>query len=1043
MHRLAIPLVLVPALLAGCATNRPKATSGTLADLRKVSPDLQEATIDQGLDQAIQGYRRFLAEAPQTAMTPEAMRRLADLEIEKQFGVRGDDQKPQEMAAPEPAQVAERAAAATPRPDTAVAAARTRESEQAFEQRATAESALPANGAAGATPAHALPVDAHAAGALEAIGLYERLLKEYPAYEHNDEVLYQMARAYAELGRTDEAMQTMERLIKANPQSVHFDEAEFRRGEYLFTRRKYHEAESAYSSIIDLGSGSSYYELALYKLGWTLYKEEDYEEALHRYIALLDYKVQTGYDFDGKHEEDDERRVADTFRVISLSFSNLGGSDAVREYFTSFGNRPYEERVYSNLGDHYLEKLRYDDAAKTFKAFVTLYPFHRAAPQFSMRVIDTFTQGGFPKLVLESKREFASRYGLQSEYWQHFKPEESPDVLAYLKENLKDLATHYHAEYQNAEKADEKPANYREALQWYGKYLESFPTDTDAPSMNYRYADLLLEHEDFGEAAKQYEHTAYGYPPHDQSAAAGYAAIYAYREQLKAAGADAQDAVKHDVVASSLKFADSFPQDEHAAPVLGAAADDLYEMKDYQTAIETAQRLIDGYAGADPAIRRSAWLIVAHGSFELSKYPEAEHAYTEVLADMPQDDASRSGLVDNLAASIYKQGEQANQAQDYRAAADHFLRIRTVAPTSSICATAEYDAGAALVRLQDWKAAAEVLETFRTTYPTNDMVLEATRQIAHAYREDGQLPASDSQDETVRRDSLLVAGDLYEQSKAGDRALSVYQHYVDEFPKPVEPALEARFRIAEIHRTANETPQYLQELSEIVRIDAAAGPDRTARTRTLGGRSALVLAEQVYRDFTTVKLRQPFETSLQDKKQRMDTTIEAMDALVGYEIADVTAAATYYMAETYLDFSRSLIESERPDNLAPSELQEYDRTLEETAAPFKEKAIGLDEKNLEMLRAGVSNEWIEKSLGRLAELLPERYARGEISAGFMDSIDSYVYRLPVQPTPAPAPGAGEATPAAGDATSGAQTAPAAPPPAPSTGQGGTQHADSE
>src|SRR3989442_12138990 len=56
---------------------------------------------------------------------------------------------------------------------------------------------------------------------------------------------------------------------------------------------------------------------------------------------------------------------------------------------------------------------------------------------------------------------------------------------------------------------------------------------------------------------------------------AGYAAIYAYREQLKVADKKQQDAVKGDKVASSLKFADAFPQDEHAATGLGAAADDM------------------------------------------------------------------------------------------------------------------------------------------------------------------------------------------------------------------------------------------------------------------------------------------------------------------------------------------------------------------------------------------------------------------------------------------------------------------------------------
>src|SRR5262249_29884400 len=148
------------------------------------------------------------------------------------------------------------------------------------------------------------------------------------------------------------------------------------------------------------------------------------------------------------------------------------------------------------------------------------------------------------------------------------------------------------------------------------------------------------------------ERTAYGYTPHPQAAAAGYAAIYAYREQLKAAGKEQQDAVKRDTVASSLKFADAFPQDDHAAAVLGTAADDMYEMKDYRAAIEADQRVIDKYPGAEASIRRSAWIVVAHGSFELSEYPQAEHAYAEALKVTPEGDESRAAFVDNLAASI-------------------------------------------------------------------------------------------------------------------------------------------------------------------------------------------------------------------------------------------------------------------------------------------------------------------------------------------------------------------------------------------------------
>jgi len=91
-------------------------------------------------------------------------------------------------------------------------------------------------------------------------------------------------------------------------------------------------------------------------------------------------------------------------------------------------------------------------------------------------------------------------------------------------------------------------------------------------------------------------------------------------------------------------------------------------------------------------------------------------------------------------------------------------------------------------------------------------------------------------------------------------------------------------------------------------------------------------------------------------------------------------------------------------------LQEYERSLEEEAFPFEERAIHLHEKNLEMMRAGLFNAWIEKSLDRLAELVPGRYAKQEMSDGFLDAIDSYVYRHPVPPPSSATSDGADATP---------------------------------
>jgi hypothetical protein len=150
-----------------------------------------------------------------------------------------------------------------------------------------------------------------------------------------------------------------------------------------------------------------------------------------------------------------------------------------------------------------------------YASFVELNQFHRVAPNFSMRIVEIYAEGSFPLLVVESKKDFATRYGLQGEYWQYFDPAESPEVLGFLKTNLSDLANHYHALYQDETLEDGTLANYDEAQHWYREYLASFPADPESPSINYQLADLMLEHEDFAGAAFEYERTAYDYASHE------------------------------------------------------------------------------------------------------------------------------------------------------------------------------------------------------------------------------------------------------------------------------------------------------------------------------------------------------------------------------------------------------------------------------------------------------------------------------------------------------------------------------------------------
>jgi tetratricopeptide (TPR) repeat protein len=207
--------------------------------------------------------------------------------------------------------------------------------------------------------------------------------------------------------------------------------------------------------------------------------------------------------------------------------------------------------------------------------------------------------------------------------------------------------------------------------------------------------------------------------------------------------------------------------------------------------------------------------------------------------------------------------------------------------------------------------------------------------------------------------------------------------------------METRSKVAEMYRTRGDEARYHEHLAALVAADAAAGAERTDRTRYLAAQAGLVLAQPRYAAFNSVQLVQPFKQNLARKRELMDAALAAFEALIEYEVGEVTTAATFHMAEIYSSFSGSLLDSERPTGLSAAELAEYEDVLEEEAFPFEERAIEVHEANIElMIAAGIYNRWIEQSFARLAALVPGRYAKEEQSIGLLGAIETFTYRSP-------------------------------------------------
>lgn len=555
---------------------------------------------------------------------------------------------------------------------------------------------------------------------------------------------------------------------------------------------------------------------------------------------------------------------------------------------------------------------------------------------------------------------------------------------------MTDLSRHYHALAQK----DRKPQDYQQAAHWYRVYLGSFREDAAAPQMNFLLAELLFESGDYQQAAQEYEITAYDYADHENAAAAGYAAVLAYDKQEQQLSGSAQQAWHQQSIEHAIRFATTFPQHPQAMAVLTRSSEQLLASGDPARAIQVAQTVI-GSDQASATQQRVAWTVQAHAYFEQQDFLQAEAAYQQVRQRVSRDDKDYDNINERLAASIYKQGEAAQAAGETADAVAHFQRVGEATPTASIVATAEYDAAAGLLSLQHWSQAAAVLDRFRNSYPNDPRQGEVTRRLATAYlAEEQPLQAAreferighSHEDPTLRREALWQAAELYDGADQPNAAITAYQHYVEQFPQPVEQAVEARQRIATHYADINNLAEQQRWLSDIIKADGQAGAQRSDRTRYLAANAQLTLADHAHENYRRARLVLPLQKSLTIKKRLMESAMQQYEQAAGYQVAEVTTAATYQTAQIYAQLGVALLESQRPANLSGETLEQYNILLEEQAYPFEEQAIALHETNVKRIESGLYNVWIAKSLQQLAQLVPAQYAKLERGASYVTAL---------------------------------------------------------
>lgn len=823
-------------------------------------------------------------------------------------------------------------------------------------------------------------IDATYVARLEAtIELISTSLREYPKASKNDKLLYNLANAYDQLGKSDQSNTVLTKIVNEYPDSEYYLESQFRVAEQFFSMEKYVAAEDSYTNVITLPKNERFIEKAFLKRGWSRLKLGYYHEAVEDFLETISYH---GFS-DTANLTVSERDVFNEYiRAIGLSFSYMESLDEIVHYFKNNPDLRYTYEIYTSISDNYLKQNRYSDSASTLTHFSKHYPNSPHVPESKIKVIEGWRMAGLSQKIYDDIEFFYTAYNPDNQYWKNQNIAEEKLIIETLKEYVLLMMEHYHKKYQ----ASHSDFEFSNAEKWYTRYLNHYSTYSRKDNVHYLYAELLFEHNDLERALHHYELSAYdGHIILNKNAA--YNTILTTSRLYSTAKSNPpKEFLLNKHINYASLFSQLYPNDDRVPSVISHAAELAFKANDYSKVIELTNLIVDR---VNPAYLENSSVVRGHAYFELGQFSNAEAVYKSILSIPNPNYSVRKKIDDNLALSIYKQGEEEQQKGNGDSAIYHFTRIATVTPRSDVAAIGMNEAINIAIANDHWDTAINAIKNFQSLFPNHEFNQDLSKKLSMSYLKNGQeisaakeyeKMAKNNNDVAVKMAAQWRAAEIYESNNEPLLAIKAYQLFSETYNRPYSQYLEAMQKIVNLYESIGDTTNTEFWRYAILNADKnTSNEEKTDRTKIIASSTALNLARYELIAYKEIDLTLPLKSSLDKKRTSLQKAIKFFGQASIYGIAETSTEANYSIGEIYRLFSQALLKSARPVDLNGEELEQYNLLLEDQAFPFEDKAIEFFQANLLHLRKGIYDSWVRLSHDQLKLLFPARYQRGAIT----------------------------------------------------------------
>jgi cellulose synthase operon protein C len=691
----------------------------------------------------------------------------------------------------------------------------------------------------------------------KSIALYQRLIKDFPAYKLNDASYYLLGYCEEKQEKFENAKAAYLELIAAYPKSKFTTEAWVRLGEYYFDAYDDPDALSKAADAYEHAIADTTHPLfdkALYKLGWVYYRMDRFDDSVARFFSLADY-----YQAEAKKKGDEEvggdlRTEALQYTAISFVDEKWGSLAKAQEMFAKLGGRPYEAEVYRRMADVYFDQTKHPEAIEAYRLVLQKDPLNKDAPQIQQRIVQAYERDRKLEEAFAESSKLANMF-VPGTPW-HEKWKRDPDIVVAAGElaekSLYSTAIYHHQQalvYKQEQKFDLAKSAFETAAKAYQSYLGRFPRSKNAYEMEFYWAECLYNSFQFAEAAKHYAAVRDSSQDVKYLNDAAYSAVLAWQKQLDFEIKSGQ------TPALKVLISKDRPEGEVPKPIALASTEQQY--------VDNSDKFIARVKAGDekaPGIAyRAAEIFYTHNQFD-----EARKRFEAIIARFPKSEVAKyavnliveSYLVDKNYAKVeevaarlrenkdvidpksdlfaqltkfelggkFKLAEELMAKGEYDQAAKKYIELVQAEPKHEFADKALNNAAVCYENVQRFDSALRLYERIFSEYPSSKLADSALFRVAvnaeKSYDYDKAIEkyqklVKDYPQAKDRENALFNTARLLEALQRYNEAAAAYLRFADTYPKS-EEAPKNQFRAALIYEKQGDWTKEIGALNEFV-----------------------------------------------------------------------------------------------------------------------------------------------------------------------------------------------------------------------------------